>query len=52
MQKIVTPDRESYRHVEPILDASGSLKRHALSRLDEGRTGKPDDAGSKQTGED
>lgn len=52
MQKVVTPERESHRRVEPILDASGSLKRHALSRLDEAQTGKPDGAGSKKTGED
>tara|TARA_R110002110_G_scaffold179197_13_gene384634 strand:- start:11900 stop:12115 length:216 start_codon:yes stop_codon:yes gene_type:complete len=52
MQKNVTPDPESHRRVEPILDASGSLKRHTLSRLDEARIEKPDGAGSKQTGED
>ena len=52
MEKILTPDRESYRRVEPILDASGSLKRHTLSRLDRGRTRKQDGTGSEQTGED
>lgn len=31
-----TSQREVRRHVEPILDASGTLKRHAMTRLDDG----------------
>lgn len=30
-----TSQSQSRRHVEPIFDASGSLKRHAISRLSE-----------------
>lgn len=34
MPEIGTQMKETRRHVEPIFDASGTLKRHALSRLD------------------
>lgn len=34
MPEIGTQMKETRRHVEPIFDASGTLKRHALSRLE------------------
>ena len=35
MQQSSTPQSEIRRRIEPILDASGTLKRHAMSMLDE-----------------
>lgn len=41
--------REDQRRVEPIFDASGSLKRHILSKLDAEHTEKPDTASRDDT---
>lgn len=37
MQQRTPQPTETYRRVEPIFDASGSLKRHAMSKIDEAR---------------
>ncbi|MDX5365994.1 MAG: hypothetical protein LPK90_06260 [Alphaproteobacteria bacterium] len=34
---------EGYRRVEPIFDASGALKRHAMSKNDAAQTPSPRD---------
>lgn len=47
MPETGTQMKETRRHVEPILDASGTLRRHALSRLDASRADEDDDAEPK-----
>ena len=42
MPETFSQTTETHRHVEPIFDASGSLKRHILSRLDAEHTEKPE----------
>jgi len=52
MQQRRSQTPETSRRVEPIFDASGSLKRHAMSKIDEVRTnGIPETAdGDGQSG--
>jgi hypothetical protein len=38
MQQHTSQTTETRRRVEPIFDASGSLKRHVMSKIDEIRT--------------
>jgi len=40
---------EARRRVEPILDASGTLRRHVLSKLDEAHTEAPAKSSGKST---
>lgn len=40
---------EARRRVEPILDASGTLRRHVLSKLDEAHTETPAKSSGKST---
>lgn len=38
MPEMLSRTTETKRRVEPILDASGTLRRHVLSKLEEART--------------
>jgi len=42
MRETFSQPTEGQRRVEPIFDASGSLKRHILSKLDAEHTEKPE----------
>ncbi|MBO6678805.1 hypothetical protein [Parvibaculum sp.] len=44
MPDTLSQSPETHRHVEPIFDASGSLKRHVLSKLEAEQTEKPEAA--------
>lgn len=47
MPEYISRPAESYRRVEPIFDASGTLKRHALSRTDGGQRSEPGEKASE-----
>ena len=52
MPDTLSQPTKNHRRVEPISDASGSLKRHVLSKLESGQTQKPRTAApDDETGE-